>query len=338
MEVSVMEIINRYIYAVTKRLRPSQREDIEEELRGLIEDMLAARCAEEEPKKSDINEVLKKLGDPSKLADQYRDTTRYLIGPEYFETYLLVLKIILFAVVFGVTLASTIAVFVNAPLNIAQGLGGFISNIVTSALSAFAWVTIIFAIVERVRSNNDTLIANKEWDPSSLPEIPSKKAAIKKSEPIVGIVFAVLFIILFSLTSQLIGVYHFENGKLTSVTPLFGAGLSRFLPLITVLLCISILKECIKLVVGKWTLSLALANTVLNFIALVFCAVIFTSPDVWNENFIKGVYEAGLGLKDLPVSPETIWSYFTKGFIYIIAFGFIIDSLASIYKSIKYKL
>lgn len=40
-----MELIDRYIYAVTKKLPQKQREDIEKELRTLIDDMLEERCA-----------------------------------------------------------------------------------------------------------------------------------------------------------------------------------------------------------------------------------------------------------------------------------------------------
>ena len=38
------ELQERYIYAVVRRLPRKQREDIEQELRGLIADMLEARC------------------------------------------------------------------------------------------------------------------------------------------------------------------------------------------------------------------------------------------------------------------------------------------------------
>ena len=38
-----MDLINRYIYAVTQKLPESQRADIEKELHGLIEDMLEDR-------------------------------------------------------------------------------------------------------------------------------------------------------------------------------------------------------------------------------------------------------------------------------------------------------
>ena len=39
-----MEMVERYIYAVTKKLPEKQRSDIEQELRSLIEDMLSAQA------------------------------------------------------------------------------------------------------------------------------------------------------------------------------------------------------------------------------------------------------------------------------------------------------
>lgn len=59
-----MEQIDRYIYAVTKRLPHSQRDDIAEELHGLIEDMLAEYAQSSEITDNDVEEVLMKLGNP----------------------------------------------------------------------------------------------------------------------------------------------------------------------------------------------------------------------------------------------------------------------------------
>lgn len=334
-----MELINRYIYAVIRRLPQAQREDIEKELRGLIEDMLSERCGSLEPKKSDIEAVLKELGEPSLLADKYRDGKRYLIGPEFFDLYILILKIVLGAAVFGVALGKTIELFINTPVSVAQGLSELISNILSAGFSAFAWVTIMFGINEHVRLYRNTKIDTKEWNPSSLPELPSKKAMIKKSEPIAGIIFSVLFIILFNFANQLFGVYHFQDGKLVSVVPIFAAeGLKQFMPLIIVLLCISILKECIKLIIGKWTLFLGIASAALNLMALVLCAIIFTNPAMWNAGLIKEIYASGIVPAGMVSSLGTLWSIITKGFIYFMAFGFIIDSIVSIYKGIKYRI
>src|SRR5690554_2970853 len=88
-------LIERYIYAVTKRLPENQRKEIEIELRSLIDDMIMSKS--DEPNEAIIKEALLELGDPAELADQYRDKKRYLIGPDYIDQYFFVLKIVLSA-------------------------------------------------------------------------------------------------------------------------------------------------------------------------------------------------------------------------------------------------
>lgn len=73
-----MELIERYIYAVSRRLPVSQRADIEQELRTLIEDMIQERCHGEVGQEQ-IMALLKELGDPAYLAGQYREEQKYLI-------------------------------------------------------------------------------------------------------------------------------------------------------------------------------------------------------------------------------------------------------------------
>ena len=62
------ELVNRYVYEVTKRIPKEQRNEIEMELRELIEDM-----AEGAP----LEEVFVKLGDPAVFARKYRDCLLY---------------------------------------------------------------------------------------------------------------------------------------------------------------------------------------------------------------------------------------------------------------------
>lgn len=77
-----MEMVNRYIYAVTQKLPQSQREDIAIELRGLIEDMLEERAEQGNGKENDVEEVLE-LGSPRSLADKYRGKKKYIIGRSF---------------------------------------------------------------------------------------------------------------------------------------------------------------------------------------------------------------------------------------------------------------
>lgn len=72
-----MEMIERYIYAVTQKLPQAQRKDIADELQGLIEDMLEGRVGGDNIKKSDVVEVLLELGSPRELADKYRSSKKY---------------------------------------------------------------------------------------------------------------------------------------------------------------------------------------------------------------------------------------------------------------------
>ena len=108
-------MIDRYVYDVTWRLPKAQREDIDQELRGLIEDMLEQ--AGPNPGKEAVEEVLIELGRPSKLAAKYRGNKRFLIGPEMFDTYFLVLKIVLGATALGLAIAIIIGAINTPPQN-----------------------------------------------------------------------------------------------------------------------------------------------------------------------------------------------------------------------------
>ena len=69
--MSEYDLIERYIYAVTKKLPKRMREDISKELYSLIMDMLESRCGEIKPTDKDIRVVLTELGTPSDLANNF---------------------------------------------------------------------------------------------------------------------------------------------------------------------------------------------------------------------------------------------------------------------------
>ena len=72
-----MNLIEVYVYEVTRRLPDKSRDDIALELTSTIEDMLPENFTENE-----VMDALSKLGDPAQLAASYRDTPNYLIGPK----------------------------------------------------------------------------------------------------------------------------------------------------------------------------------------------------------------------------------------------------------------
>jgi hypothetical protein len=129
-----MDLVKRYIYAVTSRLPASQRDEIERELQSNIEDMLEERTGGGEASKQDVEAVLLALGSPETLADQYRGHRRYLIGPEYYASYLTVLKLVL--VVVGIVVTVTFAIqWIMEP----SGLLAQIGEVVGSLVMGTAW-------------------------------------------------------------------------------------------------------------------------------------------------------------------------------------------------------
>lgn len=84
--MSVQELKERYVYAVSRLLPHKMREDISAELDTLIEDMLEERCQDRPAEEKDLRVVLAELGSPSEMAEPLRpDKDKCLIGPPYFS-------------------------------------------------------------------------------------------------------------------------------------------------------------------------------------------------------------------------------------------------------------
>jgi len=330
-----MDIIEKYIYAVTRRLPAEQRDDIEKELRGLIEDMLSDRQGSSEPSAEDLDAVLIALGNPALLADQYRSRKKYLIGPVIFDTYLLVLKIVLAVSVFGVTLAEAIKYTFITPSGITNIITGYIDTIFSVAMMVFAWITLLFVLIDHFGIDIKADVAHKKWTPADLPEIPLKETIIKPFESIFGIVVAILALIIFNSAEHLIGIYYIDGEGLRQITPLFNTNIfPTVLPLINIILFITISRELVKLAVGRWTKKLALANLVSNALIFTLMAIFITTNSLWNPGFFAFLLESGF----IPEGIEmlSIWNSIIYGFLFLLALIFIIDSISSLIKGFKY--
>ncbi len=332
-----MNLIARYIHAVTRHLPSSQRKEVEKELKGLIEDLLLERTSEN-PSKKDIEAVLLELGEPALLADKYRGAKRFLIGPDHYDMYLFILKIVVLSVAFGLTLAMAIGYVVNPPEQLLGALAHYFASTLAAIAQAFAGITIAFAVFEHYDVKVFDLAGEKKkWQPSDLPEVPVKTALIKPLEPILGIIFTVFFIILLNAANQLIGLYIIGQNSGMTVIPLFNQEVfATFLPYFNVLLILAIGKECLKLILGKWTIGLALITIVLNVASLIVFVMAFSSFEIWNEGFLSYIVQTGI----LPAGTdiERVWSQATKGLMGVVAFAFILDSIVSLAKALKFKV
>lgn len=322
-------MINRYIYAVTQKLPQAQREDIAKELQGLIEDMLEERVQGEKVVDKDVEEVLLELGNPKHLAQKYRGTKKYLIGPEFFDAYILVLKIVMISVVATMGIGFVIQIILE-PMSILDNFVDFIVSFVTAIPIAFGWTTFGFAIGEYFNEiNPKQLQMEKEWEVADLPPIPDKKRQIKRGETITGILFYVLFLVIFAFSSEYFGIWIFHDEFSGVVSFLNEETYGASLFLIILIFGFGLIKECLKLIYGKWTMKLVIYTSIVNCIPILAILFMMSGPAFWNPDFMVELTQAGL-LKEGSEAYKTVniaWNQATSWILIILVIGLIWDAV-----------
>lgn len=329
-----MTMIDRYIYAVTEKLPQTERQDIASELRGLIEDMLDERSHSSKSKDDQIEEVLLELGHPTKLANKYRHTKRYLIGPELFDSYILVLKIVLIVISSIIGISFLIQTLLN-PTAILNQFIEMIISVVTTLPIAFGWTTLSFVIGQYsnkfIQKNEQQYV---DWKITDLPHIPSEKRQIKQGESIVSIIFYTIFIVLFALSSDHFGVWIFHDGFSGVIPFLNEQTYHTYLPLIILIFGFGILKECFKLISGKWTYKLTVFTTVVNVLSIIAVLIMINNSGFWNPNFMNELVSAEFVTTNSEAFHviSTIWSQLTFWILFLMVVGLVWDAVNGLIK------
>lgn len=286
------EWIDRYVYAVVHRLPQNQRSDIEKELRGLIEDMLDERAGTGEKEDDRIAAVLKELGHPDELAAKYRGRDRVLIGPGMFDTYVTVLKVVGASIVLGMTVALAIGLVIDSSAP-GSRLLDYAANLLAGLIHGFAWVTILFALLERFGSAGKAgrEADRRDWSPSELPPVPDAKLSIRLAEPVVGLFCLVLGLLLFLSAAGLLAV---SRGDATVIILLFDpeTAADRLL-LILAAFALAMLREIGKLVERRWTRRLLAWHAITGLLMLVAGLLLFADASIWNDGFVREWVDAG---------------------------------------------
>lgn len=303
-----MKLIDRYVYAVTNGLPECAKEDVSRELRANIEDMLP-----ENPTESDVNKVLEKLGNPRYLADGYSERKRYLIGPDLYDRYISVLKLVIFIV----TIVFACITLLKWAVNPATNGGAFQMSIqlffdimfipIQGMLQGVLWVTIVFAILERTGVTEGKIpFIKKKWSPEDLIAIPvAKKRKISRVESVFSIFFTVFLIALVYFNSELIGLYTKGNNGIIHVSPLFTRErLQFYIPIILIFAIIQLSILIWKFISMRWTLPLAIANSIHNIALSVFVYIILTDNSLFNPGFLSAIAEI---TKTSLTKTTTIW-------------------------------
>ena len=186
----VNDLIERYIYAATKKMSLKIRNDVADELRTLIYDTIDERYNNKEITLTDAKIVLMELGSPNQLYEKYDNSSdKCLIGQPYYNYYKDILKIVLICTIFGIVLSYII--------NIEnQTLSKFISDIIFAGILSFSFVTLIFIFMYKF----NVQFINNDIDFDKLPKLPNNNIKTNKYFSLLSILFAVIFLILFILS------------------------------------------------------------------------------------------------------------------------------------------
>ncbi|WP_019240971.1 MULTISPECIES: hypothetical protein [Bacillus] len=322
-----IEIVDRYVYAVVSKLPVKQRSEMDKEIRSLIDDVMENYSSEESEEKR-AEKALLELGDPNTLADQYIEKKRYLIGPENFHNYLYVMKIVLYAVFIGISIAFAIDIVFVKDINFSNMIGDYFATIISALFQAVAWVTIIFAIADYKGVNlGNTIKAGQQWSVKDLKPVPHKKSMISPTEGIFTIVFSSIVLMVLYFSPEIIGAYILNENDSYTVIPFLNSNVVQDYKIIIIAIFIlSIAKEAAKLIYGRWDKNLAIIYTILSVLSTILFCFLISVKNLFNQSFMSDFSKH----TDLHLTIGT--NQFISVFIMIVILITIIDVVSALYK------
>ncbi len=255
------DLVERYVNQVGRYLPESEREEVQNELRSLLQDQLDDRY-KGAPTQDDVVELLEEFGDPRQMAASY-GREQYLIGPDLYPMMVKVLQR-------GWMIIPPIVVLVNVLIPLLSGsetglVGLFLQTAfnVLQAVAIFSAIVIgIFALLQHFGEDVD--MPEQTFNPRDLPPI-NDDAAVDRGEVVLGLAFGTFWLfILF---------YFLRMGGLTLHFNLSDPG--TVIPVPAQWLVVAIGAQFAELLInawvlrrGRWSVGLLLSKTAAALVGL----------------------------------------------------------------------
>jgi hypothetical protein len=310
-----MDQITIYVSEVIRYLPQKSQSEIKKELTTNILDMVDELTAGGMAEKDAVVTVLSKMGNPRLLADQYLDKKAYLIGPRYYPTYLMIAKIVSGAVALGITVALSVQYLFSADASIIQTIVQWLGSVFMGVIQAVAWVTLIFAGVERFEEIGVLKNVDVELDDWSVKDLPKSQRNSKKSdriEGLVGFLFAIIFLILLNTRLELFGAYIFDQGTLKEIVPIFNLQTaSSWIPLVSIAIAFNAVSDGIAMAMRNQTRNTMWFRLVLNLLSFIFFAYVLINGNIFNVDLAAQIAPNSVELQNL-------WTWSQRNIVVII--------------------
>jgi len=348
------ELFDRYVHEVGRRLPKKQRDDVQAELHSLLmdalQDRLAERGEEEEATEEEQVAILREFGPPAKVAAQYAPSQRYLIGPRFYDMYLLVVVAVAGAITVAHLVLLLLAVWnVESVRDFATAFGRvFVDGYLGALLSGLGSVTLTFAILERIFPESTykarTIVTSpvpiialtrdssgspfeedqEEWDPRKLPKIEDEDR-IEVGSLVAGIVFTVIALVVFNLFPEWVGVSFVGSiddapRALHTISLLSSVVFETYLPWINISWIASIGLSIVLLRQGRWQRATRVVDFGLSILGAFILSQMVVGPPLLTMEAIQS---------------ESLRDTLSAVLLPMFRFGLIVGLIAAIVEAIR---
>lgn len=274
-------MISNYIYTIGKYLSPSQKDEVLKEVEINLYDYLEENFGEKEYTDFEIEEAIKSMGHPKKVAAAYMNSPRYLIGPAYIDTYWLVIKIALVGTAVGLTISNLVSS--SNTIDVIQFFLTLVGQIWQTSLSIVGMITLIFAAIHYY-SPQDLMVKDEPWSVDALEIAPAHNQTIKIFDLI-----AETFFICFGLVviNQIFPV----NLSNVDVIPMIDLSFfSSYVPWINLLLGSSLILNMYLFIKRQWQTATRVLSILLDILGIALVAILANiafTPEIWDFSAIS---------------------------------------------------
>jgi hypothetical protein len=246
-----MDLIERYVMAVTEKLRPKRRTEVERELRASILDALEARGGSPE-NETDVAAVLADLGEPSRVAAGYEPGSQYLIGPELYPLFRRVVRVTLLTLVGASALYFAVALLLSGQAEFRAG--DLVKDTLETAIGAGVLAVVVIGAVFAWLQRSEVKVPapsrpGERWDPRSLPAMSGPDRA-SRFDSVVGLVAAAIALVVLGGIGQ--AAAEALPTAAAGVRPLIRHAVLQGVMILQAAAALSALAHAVALIQGLW--------------------------------------------------------------------------------------
>lgn len=271
--------LDRYVAAVVRGVPERQRADLEQELRASLADDIDARIDAGADAAAAQYAAVQELGDPIVLTAHYTGRPLHLVGPALYADWKRLLTALELIIVPIVVAAIAIIGALRGD-EFGAIVGGAAWTGLSVAVQLAFWVTVTFALIERLPSATTSKLAT--WNPDMLPEAPAKLTS--RTEFTIETILAVL-VPTALLLSPYVSPFSDANG---AVIPLFDPFIvaSGAVAALVVVALAQIAAGALRLR-GRWTMPLAIGMTVIDLAGAAVIIALGATDHLLNRAFFE---------------------------------------------------